>query len=221
MERIKRSWTQEHLAQETGVSVRTIQRIEGGESVNPETIRLLAQALEIDVKSIKSQSLRLNFSSPWSKNLKISTSVILLILLVGGVYSLSLNPWVFEGIVALILLCFVLSVQGYSIKEGSLLVHRTGWSNRFPLSEIQELKIDPNITMGSIRLWGIGGFFSSVGLFRNNILGRYSAYLTDESRALMIRIKGKTIVITPDDPSEMLRSIEVYLDGSLSKEDEE
>ena len=87
------------------------------------------------------------------------------------------------------------------------------------MSDIQEMKIDPNVTMGSIRLWGIGGLFASVGLFRNNILGKYWAYVTDESRSLMIRVKGKTIVVTPDDPSEMIRSIEVSLDGSLSKDD--
>lgn len=45
--RITRGWTQERLATESGVAVRTIQRLESGKDANLETVALLAAALEV------------------------------------------------------------------------------------------------------------------------------------------------------------------------------
>jgi DNA-binding XRE family transcriptional regulator len=45
-----RAWTQAHLADAAGVSLRTIQRLESVHSCSPETLLALAAALEIDVR---------------------------------------------------------------------------------------------------------------------------------------------------------------------------
>ncbi|AXX64499.1 XRE family transcriptional regulator [Bombilactobacillus bombi] len=47
--RRKKSWTQEYLADKCGLSVRTIQRLESGEDVSTETLRLVAEALAVKV----------------------------------------------------------------------------------------------------------------------------------------------------------------------------
>lgn len=47
--RHKRNWSQEQLAEISGLSVRTIQRIESGGKASLETLNALASALEIDV----------------------------------------------------------------------------------------------------------------------------------------------------------------------------
>ncbi len=50
--RLQKSWSQEQLATLSGLSTRTIQRIEGGESVGYETLKSLASVFEIDVADL-------------------------------------------------------------------------------------------------------------------------------------------------------------------------
>lgn len=50
--RKKKAWTQEKLADESGLSVRTIQRIESGEDASLETIRVIAEALEVEISEL-------------------------------------------------------------------------------------------------------------------------------------------------------------------------
>jgi len=47
-----RGWTQERLAEESGVAVRTIQRLEAGKDASLETIKLLADALDVPVRDL-------------------------------------------------------------------------------------------------------------------------------------------------------------------------
>ncbi len=47
-----RGWTQERLADESGVAVRTIQRFESGQDASLDTISLVANALEVSVKDL-------------------------------------------------------------------------------------------------------------------------------------------------------------------------
>ena len=51
--RQNKSWSQEQLAQLSGLNVRTIQRIEKGDSVGLETLKSLAAVFEIDVNDLK------------------------------------------------------------------------------------------------------------------------------------------------------------------------
>ncbi|MEG2578902.1 MULTISPECIES: helix-turn-helix domain-containing protein [Actinomycetes] len=44
-----RGWTQERLAAESGITVRTVQRLEAGNDASLETISLVAKALEVPV----------------------------------------------------------------------------------------------------------------------------------------------------------------------------
>lgn len=214
LERIKRSWTQEHLAEISGLSVRTIQRIENGEGIQAESLRLIALAMGIEPEVLHRSIHRTSFRAPWSSSLKLITSLALLLLLIVGALSLRNTPWILEGIVTLVLLCLAYSVQGYSLKEGHLWIHRPGWSKRYPLKNITEIQINPEATLGSIRLFGIGGLFANVGYFRNDILGNYHAYMTDTQKAVVIRLQGKTIVITPDDPSAFAAAVEQQLKGT-------
>ncbi len=50
--RMARLISQEQLAQMSGLSVRTIQRIESGHQPSPETLKCLAAALEVDVLTL-------------------------------------------------------------------------------------------------------------------------------------------------------------------------
>lgn len=58
--RLQRGWSQEHLAQLTDVSVRTIQRIERGNKPGLETIKSLAAVFEVDISTFDSGDNRMN-----------------------------------------------------------------------------------------------------------------------------------------------------------------
>lgn len=53
--RTKNHWSQEHLAQLSGLNIRTVQRVEKGESVGIETLKSLAAVFELDVEDLKSE----------------------------------------------------------------------------------------------------------------------------------------------------------------------
>jgi len=58
--RLQRGWSQEHLAELVGVSVRTIQRIERGYSPGLETAKALASVFEVDVSTFTSEESTVN-----------------------------------------------------------------------------------------------------------------------------------------------------------------
>ena len=46
--RLKKGWSQEQLAQASGLSARTIQRIEAGHPASTESLKSLAAVFEVD-----------------------------------------------------------------------------------------------------------------------------------------------------------------------------
>ncbi len=54
--RQERGWSQEQLSELSDLSVRTIQRIEGGQKPSMETLRALAAAFDTDVASLTTQT---------------------------------------------------------------------------------------------------------------------------------------------------------------------
>lgn len=51
--RQKHNWSQQQLAQMSGLNIRTIQRVEKGESVGLETMKSLAAVFEVDVDELQ------------------------------------------------------------------------------------------------------------------------------------------------------------------------
>ncbi|WP_286272658.1 helix-turn-helix domain-containing protein [Thalassotalea hakodatensis] len=54
--RQKHNWSQQQLAQLSGLNIRTIQRVEKGESVGLETLKSLAAVFEVDVNVLKNEN---------------------------------------------------------------------------------------------------------------------------------------------------------------------
>ena len=52
--RLSKGWSQDQLAQFSGLSIRTIQRIERGHKVGLESLKCLAAVFEVDLQSIQS-----------------------------------------------------------------------------------------------------------------------------------------------------------------------
>lgn len=54
--RLKRGWSQQQLADASGLSVRTIQRVEGGQPAGTETLKSLAAVFEVDFSTLSPES---------------------------------------------------------------------------------------------------------------------------------------------------------------------
>ena len=145
-----------------------------------------------------------HFRAPWSSRLKAFTAAFLVLMAV--VVALTpmptrLLPFVIVGITA------AFSVRGYTVRPRELLVHRLGWATRIRLDDLESVTAEPNATLGSVRLFGIGGAFAFVGSFRNATLGSYRAYVTDPAFAVVVALGTGKIVVTPDSPVRFVESI--------------
>jgi transcriptional regulator with XRE-family HTH domain len=60
--RLQRGWSQEQLADLSGLSVRTVQRIERGQPASLETLKALGAAFEIDFSDLKEPDMNLTSS---------------------------------------------------------------------------------------------------------------------------------------------------------------
>jgi hypothetical protein len=161
------------------------------------------------------------FGAPWPKLLiAISFLGTVLLLLATGICLAVLPPRP-AGVrvavaalpLAIVLGCLLFAVRGYVLTDRELLIQRLGWVNRWPLARLQSVTVDPQAMRGSLRLWGNGGLFAFCGWFRNRKLGIYRAFATDPQRSVVLRFGPRTIVITPDNPTEFVHAIQSRCPG--------
>ncbi|MCQ3829588.1 hypothetical protein HXX02_09015 [Microbulbifer elongatus] len=156
------------------------------------------------------------YRAPWSRQLQLITLLCSVILL-GISFALLLHtpaeaPAIYQLGIWIPLLTLVLSaafaVRGYQLEDKHLYIVRLGWRSRLCLAQLQAVTVDSAAMDGSIRLFGNGGLFAYLGLFRNSKLGRYRAYATDTARSVVLHLPTRTVVVTPDNPSEFARQAE-------------
>jgi len=69
--RISRHFSQEQLAQMSGLNVRTIQRIESGKNASVESLKCIAAALDVDVTTLNQEKFMIDKKSDNWKNLPL------------------------------------------------------------------------------------------------------------------------------------------------------
>lgn len=169
--------------------------------------------------------MKLYFRAPWGMPLTLMTGacfVICVCLSLPGLAmvfgtgafarGLSAIPfWAVILLTAVPLLTMLISaafmVRGYVLTDGFLTIKRLGWETSLNLARLASATVDPNSPLGSIRLFGNGGFFAFSGWYRNKKLGVYHLYATDMKKAVVIRFSDKTVVISPDDPEKFVAAI--------------
>lgn len=62
--RLQRGWSQQQLADLSGLSARTIQRLERGQPPSVESLKALASVFEIDFSTLKEPSVQISPSTP-------------------------------------------------------------------------------------------------------------------------------------------------------------
>jgi hypothetical protein len=117
-----------------------------------------------------------------------------------------------QGIYSILPIAFVIisaffTISGYSITPGYILVHRLFWVTRLPLSDLQSAQFEPAAMQRSIRTFGNGGLFSITGFFRNSLLGKYRAFVTDQNLTVVLRFSERTVVISPAEPEEFVNEL--------------
>ncbi|HEX7116578.1 MAG TPA: PH domain-containing protein [Steroidobacter sp.] len=154
----------------------------------------------------------IEFRAPWTKELRVSSVILTLLLLAATVAISLLRPSIPAPLhvllaawpVIMIVLGLVFMVRGYVLTEDAILVRRLGWSTRLPLESLQSVSGDGHAMRGSIGLFNNTGLFSITGVYFNRKLRRYRALATDPSRAVVLRYPKRTIVITPHDPQQFI-----------------
>lgn len=159
------------------------------------------------------------FRPPWSKSLIVASTFATLVCLAAAfaLWTLPGDPsfkplrfWLGLLPLAIILLCALFTVRGYSLTHDALLIDRLFWTTRISLNGLQAIQFDPAATDRSIRTFGNGGFFSFTGYFRNQQLGSYRAFMTDRRRAVVLRFASSVIVISPERPEDLLKVVSLY-----------
>ena len=152
-----------------------------------------------------------HFRAPMSSTLKILTIVFVGMM---AAVMFTVPPPANLLVLAIVVLTATFSVRGYTVQPGMLLVHRLGWATKIPLAGLVAAGVQPNATVGSIRVFGIGGAFAFVGRFRNSELGSYRAYVTDPDFCVVLDFGSEKVIVTPDSPS---RFVEAVLWGASSR----
>ncbi len=103
--------------------------------------------------------------------------------------------------------CALFMIRGYTPMPGLLLVHRLFWATRVSLEGLQSVSFEPGTMRWSFRLFGNGGFFCFSGRYWNRRLGSFRALATDLKDTVVLKLRGKTVVISPDHPEQFVYDV--------------
>jgi hypothetical protein len=109
-----------------------------------------------------------------------------------------------------LLLSWAMAPRELVVQDGELRIERRAWPALVVrLDEVQSASPLDSLGGGVIRVFGVGGFFGSYGLFRSNALGRFRLYATHRGQAVLVRrVDGLPIVLTPDDVAGTIDAID-------------
>jgi hypothetical protein len=104
---------------------------------------------------------------------------------------------IFAGIV---LVAWLYSTQGYSVRDGELVIHRPWKPVTIPLSEIRSVQlVSPQETFSGLRVFGVGGLFGYYGTYFLPGLGGFvRLYLRNRENPILIETAGGRLLVSPD-----------------------
>jgi Bacterial PH domain len=161
----------------------------------------------------------LEFRAPWSASLKTASSISVVVLLAVAVTGIWLLPArvplvrlgmaVLPASIASLALLFI--VSSYRLTAMTLEIQRPFWSTTLALSDLVSVAGNAEALRGAVRVFGNGGLFSFSGVFWKRGIGLFHAYATDPGRAVVLKFKKRTVVITPDDPLRFIVRVRTHL----------
>jgi hypothetical protein len=152
-----------------------------------------------------------SYKAPWSISLIVISSLVSIVC-IGAAIHLAMSGRAWEALVplAIIFTGLLFTIRGYTVTADAILIHRSFWSTRLPLSGLQSAAVAPDIMRSGIRLCGNGGLFSFAGWFRNKASGVYRSFVTDPHRTVVLRFPKRPVVISPSAPDEFVHDIRIH-----------
>jgi hypothetical protein len=146
------------------------------------------------------------------KQLLLTGAVGLILVVVTGVTLVANGGGYALALVGLVTaLSWAMSPRALVVDDGELRVERRAWpALRVPLASVVGAAPLDRLGQGALRLFGVGGFFGSYGLFSSRDLGRFRLYATRGGQALIVRRTGDALplVLTPDDVAGAIDAID-------------
>jgi Bacterial PH domain len=110
-----------------------------------------------------------------------------------------------------LLFSWAMAPVAVAVDERELRVERRFWpSLRVARGEIESAAPLDSLGRKALRLFGVGGFFGSYGLFWSDKLGRFRLYGTRRGQAVVVVRTGTLLplVLTPDDVAGTIGAID-------------
>ena len=105
-------------------------------------------------------------------------------------------------LLGLLLFAWLYSPQGYSVRDGALVIHRPWKPVTIPLAEIRNVQLlspDEVSPGGNFRVFGVGGLFGYYGVFFQPNLGGYVRfYLRNKENHILDDTTGGRLLLSPD-----------------------
>lgn len=137
----------------------------------------------------------------WEPTVIIITALVFLVLLgtvVGITYPLWSIKVVIVGIVIFspLLVTFLYCPTHLCFNNKTLIIKRIKGAIKIPVTEIKTVApIKKSEITSSIRIFGSGGLFGYLGIFKNRRMGKFYMYATELSDLYVIKTHNKTYVI--------------------------
>ena len=129
-------------------------------------------------------------------------------------------PWfTIIPLALLMLLMYMLKPSALVLDGGSLTIMRLFKPVTIQLSDIAMARpLDASEVKGSLRTFGNGGLFGYFGKFYNSQFGHMTWYCTQRKNYVLLEKRdGKSIVLSPDDPTAFLRELKAQMPGERIK----
>lgn len=160
-----------------------------------------------------------NISLPcnWSRGVW-AWSIFFLIAIAGAAIYIETTGWPamlwLKYLLRIVFIASLIGTVGYmpirlKANDAKISARRLFGSLEVPLNEVIEIKqIPKSYVHTSIRIFGSGGPFGFLGLFKNQILGKYTMYATDLKKLILIRTEKRIYVFSCSRPQDFLEFVE-------------
>jgi hypothetical protein len=151
---------------------------------------------------------RTRFGAPWGRELIVLSAVGVVAMIVPMIMAVTRGGWIVATLLLITLaIPACLTIRGYEVRRGELLIRRLFWNTRWPLYERTAASIRPQVMANSWRTWGNGGLFAYSGHFVNTALSRYRAFVTDHARTVVLDTPKGVLVVSPDAPQAFVEAV--------------
>jgi hypothetical protein len=157
------------------------------------------------------------YRAPLDKSAKaITISVtILFAIIIGGQFSLvkdegrGIQIYTTSACLIIYFITFVFRPINYITTNDKLIIRRLILDVKVDKTKIQHAEIlDKEKIKGSIRTFGVGGFFGYFGNFANFSIGKMTWYATRKDKIVLVRtIENEKIILTPNEPEKFIADI--------------